>query len=167
MPARQLWKRGEHTSLKTCQWRRQYPRKRSHGRWEGRYTAGYDPKTGKRINKNVLGRTQAEVREKLRPPWRNARGWTSAERRTNTPWLPGCGPDMSSMLSPMSELPPQTAANLSSKPTPFPGSATSNQRGSPSGIRKNSTKSYWKAEKYIRERDRTQDSVPPPYAAPT
>ena len=41
-------------------------RKRSDGRWEGRYTARCDPKTGKRINKNVLGRTQAEVREKLK-----------------------------------------------------------------------------------------------------
>ena len=41
-------------------------RKRSDGRWEGRYTAGHDPVTGKRITKNVLGKTQAEVREKLR-----------------------------------------------------------------------------------------------------
>ena len=41
-------------------------RKRSDGRWEGRYTAGYNPTTGKRIIKNVLGKTQAEVREKLR-----------------------------------------------------------------------------------------------------
>ena len=41
-------------------------RKRSDGRWEGRYTAGHDPETGKRINKNVLGKTQAEVKEKLR-----------------------------------------------------------------------------------------------------
>ena len=40
-------------------------RKRKDGRWEGRYTAGYDAKTGKRIVKNVLGKTQAEVREKL------------------------------------------------------------------------------------------------------
>ena len=40
-------------------------RKRKDGRWEGRYTAGYDPNTGKRINKNVLGRTQAEVKQKL------------------------------------------------------------------------------------------------------
>ena len=37
-------------------------RKRKDGRWEGRYTAGYDPKTGKRIIKNVLGKTQAEVK---------------------------------------------------------------------------------------------------------
>ena len=41
-------------------------RKRSDGRWEGRYTAGYDPDTGKRVIKNVLGKTQAEVREKLK-----------------------------------------------------------------------------------------------------
>ena len=40
-------------------------RKRTDGRWEGRYTAGYDPKTGKRIIKNVLGKTQAEVKQKL------------------------------------------------------------------------------------------------------
>lgn len=41
-------------------------RKRKDGRWEGRYTAGYDSSTGKRIIKNVLGRTQAEVKEKLK-----------------------------------------------------------------------------------------------------
>lgn len=41
-------------------------RKRKDGRWEGRYTAGYDPDTGKRIIKNVLGKTQAEVKEKLK-----------------------------------------------------------------------------------------------------
>ena len=41
-------------------------RKRKDGRWEGRYTAGHDPETGKAIYKNVLGRTQAEVKEKLK-----------------------------------------------------------------------------------------------------
>ncbi len=41
-------------------------RKRSDGRWEGRYTVGHDPVTGKQIFKNVLGRTQAEVKEKLK-----------------------------------------------------------------------------------------------------
>ena len=40
-------------------------RKRKDGRWEGRYTAGYDEKTGKRITKSVLGKTQTEVKEKL------------------------------------------------------------------------------------------------------
>lgn len=39
-------------------------RKRKDGRWEGRYTAGYD-RQGKRIIKNVLGKTQAEVKSKL------------------------------------------------------------------------------------------------------
>ncbi|OUN20025.1 site-specific integrase [Pseudoflavonifractor sp. An85] len=41
-------------------------RKRKDGRWEGRYTAGHDPETGKAIYKNVLGKTQAEVKEKLK-----------------------------------------------------------------------------------------------------
>lgn len=41
-------------------------RKRKDGWWEGRYTAGYDPETGKRVTKNVLGKTQAEVKEKLK-----------------------------------------------------------------------------------------------------
>ena len=41
-------------------------RKRKDGRWEGRYTAGYDSESGKRVIKNVLGRTQAEVKEKLK-----------------------------------------------------------------------------------------------------
>lgn len=41
-------------------------RKRKDGRWEGRYTAGHDPVTGKTIYKNVLGKTQAEVKEKLK-----------------------------------------------------------------------------------------------------
>ena len=40
-------------------------RKRPDGRWEGRYTAGRDPETGKTVYKNVLGKTQAEVKEKL------------------------------------------------------------------------------------------------------
>ena len=41
-------------------------RKRKDGRWEGRYTAGHDPETGKAIYRNVLGWTQAEARAKLK-----------------------------------------------------------------------------------------------------
>ena len=41
-------------------------RKRKDGRWEGRYTAGHDAETGKAVIKNVLGRTQAEVKQKLK-----------------------------------------------------------------------------------------------------
>ena len=40
-------------------------RKRKDGRWEGRYTAGHDPETGKPIFIIVLGRTQAEAKMKL------------------------------------------------------------------------------------------------------
>ena len=49
-------------------------RKRSDGRWEGRYTAGYDPQTGKRIIKNVLGKTQAEVKAKLAKALEDSKG---------------------------------------------------------------------------------------------
>ena len=41
-------------------------RKRKDGRWEGRYTVGHDPETGKAIIKNVLGKTQAEVKDRPR-----------------------------------------------------------------------------------------------------
>ena len=37
-------------------------RKRADGRWEGKYTLGYEPKTGKLIRKSVYGKTQKEVR---------------------------------------------------------------------------------------------------------
>jgi integrase len=49
-------------------------RKRKDGRWEGRYTAGRDPETGKVIYKNVLGKTQAEVKEKLKAAIKEAAG---------------------------------------------------------------------------------------------
>ena len=39
-------------------------RKRPDGRWEGRYVAGHDT-SGKPIRKNVLGKSQGEVKEKL------------------------------------------------------------------------------------------------------
>ena len=41
-------------------------RKRVDGRWEGILTVGIDPVTGKQIFKNVLGKTQKEVKEKLK-----------------------------------------------------------------------------------------------------
>ena len=40
-------------------------RKRKDGRWEGFYTASYDPETGKQKLKNVLGKIQAEVKPRL------------------------------------------------------------------------------------------------------
>ena len=40
-------------------------RKRPDGRWEARYSLGFDPKTGKQIQRSVYGATQKEVRQKL------------------------------------------------------------------------------------------------------
>ena len=64
-------------------------RKRSDGRWEGRYTAGYDPDTGKRIIKNVLGRTQAEAKEKLKAAVEQAQqvDVTRTDEYTVATWL--------------------------------------------------------------------------------
>ena len=64
-------------------------RKRKDGRWEGRYTAGYDPKTGKRIIKNLLGKTQAEVKEKLKKALEECQGLdvSRSEEYTVATWL--------------------------------------------------------------------------------
>ena len=34
--------------------------------WEGRYTSGFDPETGKQKQHSISGKTQAEVAQKLR-----------------------------------------------------------------------------------------------------
>ena len=40
-------------------------RKRSDGRWEGRYTCGFDPVSGQQIQRSVYGKSQKDVRTKL------------------------------------------------------------------------------------------------------
>ena len=64
-------------------------RKRADGRWEGRYTAGYHPETGKRIIKNVLGKTQAECKAKLAAAMEAAKGVdiSRADEYTVATWL--------------------------------------------------------------------------------
>ena len=64
-------------------------RKRKDGRWEGRFTAGRDPETGKQIFKNVLGRTQAEVKDKLRKAQEAAKGidFAKTESYTVEEWM--------------------------------------------------------------------------------
>lgn len=41
-------------------------RKQKDGTWEGRYTVGTDPKNGKQLRRSIYGKTQKEVRERLR-----------------------------------------------------------------------------------------------------
>ena len=65
-------------------------RKRSDGRWEGRYTAGRDEATGKLLYRNVLARTQAECKAKLREAMRNAQ---QAEPKLQTVEQPRKEPD--------------------------------------------------------------------------
>ena len=54
---------GTHKKLPQCVRQRQYP---PNGTWEGRYTAGTDERTGKSIRRSVYGKTQKEVRERMR-----------------------------------------------------------------------------------------------------
>ena len=64
-------------------------RKRSDGRWEGRYTAGRNPETGKPIYKNVLGKTQAEVKTKLKTAIEDSANLDvmKAEQYTTGQWM--------------------------------------------------------------------------------
>ena len=71
-------------------WQRSGPtasiRKRKDGHWEGRYTTRYDSKTGKRI----IGRTQAEVKEKLKRALEETDGLDvsrAADEYTVASWL--------------------------------------------------------------------------------
>ncbi len=64
-------------------------RKRADGRWEGRYTAGHDLETGKAIYKNVLGKTQSEVKDKLKKAIEETAGLDviKAEKYTLGQWM--------------------------------------------------------------------------------
>lgn len=64
-------------------------RKRKDGRWEGRYTAGRDPESGKVIYRNVLGKTQAEVKAKLKAAIEDSANldMVKAEQYTTGQWM--------------------------------------------------------------------------------
>lgn len=53
--------------------------KRKDGRWENRYAAGRDPKAGRVIYKNVLGKTQARTRAKLKQAIEETKGLDAAK----------------------------------------------------------------------------------------
>ncbi|MEI3088689.1 MAG: N-terminal phage integrase SAM-like domain-containing protein, partial [Oscillospiraceae bacterium] len=59
-------------------------RKRKDGLWEGRYTAGVDPETGKPIAKSVLARTQRECKEKLQKAMEELEKFDVTKRRDYT-----------------------------------------------------------------------------------
>ncbi len=67
-------------------------RKKPSGRWEGRYTQGIDPVTGRAIQKSVSAKTQAECKEKLAKAIRENRG-VPLNTRATTPQRSGaaCG----------------------------------------------------------------------------
>ena len=64
-------------------------RQRKDGTWEGRYTVGRDPGTGKQIQKSVYGKTQKEVRQKLQQITSSIDEgiYTEPSKMTVTQWL--------------------------------------------------------------------------------
>lgn len=64
-------------------------RKRADGKWEGRYSVGYDPITGKLISRSVYGKTQKEVRQKLNEILRDLQDGTyvAPNKMTVGEWL--------------------------------------------------------------------------------
>ena len=73
-------------------------RKRKDGRWEGRYTAGNDPTTGKPIHKSVLAKTQSEAKEKLKQAIAEAEK-LDMSRANPTRWARGSSCGTGSTLS--------------------------------------------------------------------
>lgn len=57
--------------------------------WEGRYTEGFDPGTGKQIQKSIYGKTQKEVAAQLREITQSleAGTYTAPNRMTLSAWL--------------------------------------------------------------------------------
>ncbi len=64
-------------------------RKRADGRWEGMYTVGKNPETGKQIFKNVLGKTQKEVKDKLKKAIEESKNvdFVKSDKYTVGSWL--------------------------------------------------------------------------------
>ena len=115
-------------------------RKRSDGRWEGRYTAGRDPNTGKAIYKNVLAKTQKECKEKLkRAIEENARWIPSGPSSTQSVsgWTYGSRTALKSRCGPR----PTRPTRATSTTTSSPALARSRSANYPLWIYKSSTKS--------------------------
>lgn len=57
--------------------------------WEGRYTEGYDPSTGKQIQRSITGKKKSEVAEKLRKATAaiDAGTYTAPNKMTVGQWL--------------------------------------------------------------------------------
>ncbi|MFR1040321.1 MAG: hypothetical protein ACLSE4_16620 [Clostridium sp.] len=83
-------------------------RKKPSGRWEGRYTQGIDPVTGRAIQKSVSAKTQAECKEKLAKAIRENRGVPSITRAT-TPQRSGAACGLKPTASPTSATTPPRA----------------------------------------------------------
>lgn len=92
-------------------------RKRSDGRWEARYTVGFDPVTGKQKQKSIYGKTQREVREQLAEITTELDNGTYIEpskTRLENGWTPGLEPMHSFPSSPIHWTPTSAFATITS-----------------------------------------------------
>ena len=94
-------------------------RKRKDGRWEGRYTAGNDPATGKPIHKSVLAKTQSEAKEKLKQAIAEAEKLDMSRAKSYT-LARGSSCGTRSMPSHACERKPSTTTSTTSTTTSFP-----------------------------------------------
>jgi hypothetical protein len=94
-------------------------RKRNDSRREGRYSAGTDPVTGKALSRNVLGKTQAEVREKLKTAIMEAEG-LDLQRTEQFTVAHGYGCGSRPTPSPMYGNQPPCITKTTSSNTSFP-----------------------------------------------
>ena len=112
-------------------------RKRSDGRWEGRYIAGHD-NNGKPIRKNVLGKSQAEVRERLKYAIEVSQQ-LDISRATAIPWVLGAKPGMTCTPNPTFVPPHRNGIGTISDFTSYPGWETSNLQSWPAGTSRKCT----------------------------
>lgn len=86
-------------------------RQRPDGRWEARYTAGVNPSTGKQITRSIYGKTQSEVRTKLRDTLTKIEKGTYVEPSgiTVEEWVSSC----IDTLSKQGQIRPSTHENYS------------------------------------------------------
>lgn len=131
-------------------------RKRKDGRWEGQYTAGYDAKTGKRIIKNVLGKTQTDIKEKLKKALEECQGldMSRTEEYTVATWLRiwyelYAKPNVRTATANRYEL-------IIERYT-IPRIGTIKLKNCPPGTCRSSTRSYWGTAEYMLEQEKQRD----------
>ena len=86
--------------------------------WEARYTAGYDPGTGKQIQRSITGKTQKEVSQKLKAATAaiDAKTYTAPSKMTVGQWLDVWTEEYLGGVKPLTVSSYKTAVKIHLKP---------------------------------------------------